>query len=168
MTSRVRAVAVALVLMAGVTAASEAQGGPMTFGPRVMYHFDGSDFGIGAFLTKPLTEAIEVHPSFGYWFVGEGVTSWELNADLIYRVPGESINWLYLGAGLNYSKFSSDACDGTGFEDLCSGSDVGLNLIGGFEPQTASRMKPFVEARLYVGDGSGLSAAAGLRIPLGN
>jgi len=167
MKSRMRGTLALVALLAGGTMAAEAQQGPMTFGPRAMFHFDGSDFGIGAFLTKPLTDAISIHPSFGYWFVGEGVTSWELNADLMYKVPGESLNWLYVGAGLNYSKYSVDGCTGT-FADLCSGSDVGLNLIGGFEPQSAARIKPFAEFRLYVGDGSGVSVAGGLRIPLGN
>lgn len=173
MRSRIRAVAIGLALLVGVSAAAEAQAGPMTFGPRVMYHFDGSDFGIGAEFTKPLTDAIRIAPSFGYWFVGEGVTSWEINADLHYKMPAESLSWLYLGAGLNYSKISVDGCDAIddilpGFSDLCSSSDVGLNLIGGFEPSSSSRIKPFAEARLYVGSGSGISVAGGIRIPLGN
>jgi len=126
---------------------------------------DSEDFGIGAFLTKPLTDAISIYPSFGYWFAGEGVTSWELNADLIYKVPGESLEWLYVGAGLNYWKSSVDGCPAN---IDCSFSDVGLNLIGGFQPVSAGRIKPFAEARLYVGDGSGFSVAGGLRIPLGN
>ena len=79
MKSRMRGALALVALLAGGTMTAEAQG-PMTFGPRAMFHFDGSDFGIGAFLTKPLTDAISIHPSFGYWFVGEGVTSWELNA----------------------------------------------------------------------------------------
>lgn len=165
MTSRNRGALALVALLAGGSMAAEAQQGPMTFGPRVMYHFDGSDFGIGAGLTKPITDAISIAPSFGYWFVGEGVTSWELNADLLYTGLSGSLDWLYLGAGLNYSSFSVDGCP-SGFD--CSGSDVGLNLIGGFQPSGGGRIKPYAEARLYVGDGSGLSVVGGLRIPLGN
>jgi len=170
MKARTRGALALVALLAGGSMVAEAQEGPMTFGPKAMFHFDGSDFGIGAFLTKPLTDAIRINPSFGYWFVGEGVTNWELNADLLYKVPAENLDWLYVGAGLNYSRYSVDGCDDLpgGFDDLCSGSDVGLNLIGGFEPSTAGRIKPFAEFRLYVGDGSGVSVAGGLRIPLGN
>lgn len=164
MTARMRGTLALVSLLVGGSMAAEAQQGPMTFGPKAMFHFDGSDFGIGAFLNKPITDAISFYPSFGYWFVGEGVTSWELNADLTYTMPGESMKWLYLGAGLNYSHFSADC--GPTFD--CSGSDVGLNLIGGLLPNTAGRIKPFAEVRLYVGDGSGVSVAGGLRIPLGN
>jgi hypothetical protein len=159
-----------VALLAGGTMAAEAQDGPTTFGPKVMYHFDSEDFGIGAFLTKPLTDAISIYPSFGYWLAGEGLTRWELNADLMYNVPGESLQWLYLGAGLNYSRFSIDGCEDLpgGFDAFCSGSDIGLNLIGGFEPQGAARIKSFAEVRLTIGDGSGFAVGGGLRIPLGN
>ncbi len=165
MTSRMRGALALVSLLVGGSAIAEAQSGPMTFGPRVMYHFDSEDFGIGAMVTKPLTDAFTIAPSFGYWFAGEGVTSWELNADIHYKMPSESLSWLYLGAGLNYSNFSVDGCP-AGFD--CSGSDVGLNLIGGFLPASGGRIQPYAEARLYVGDGSGLSVAGGLRIPLGN
>lgn len=165
MRGRTRGALALVAVLAGGAMTAEAQQGPMTFGPRAMFHFDGSDFGIGAFLTRPLTDAIEIHPSFGYWFVGEGVTMWDVNVDLMYKVPGENLNWLYVGAGLNYSNVSVDGCP-AGFD--CSGSDVGINLIGGFQPQTAGRMKPFAEGRLYIGDGSGFSVAGGIRIPLGN
>ncbi|MCL4864714.1 MAG: hypothetical protein KJZ47_02395 [Gemmatimonadales bacterium] len=165
MKARTRGALALVALLAGGSMVAEAQQGPMTFGPKAMFHFDSEDFGIGAFLTKPLTDAISIYPSFGYWFAGEGVTSWELNADLIYKVPGESLEWLYVGAGLNYWKSSVDGCPAN---IDCSFSDVGLNLIGGFQPVSAGRIKPFAEARLYIGDGSGFSVAGGLRIPLGN
>lgn len=164
MTSRMRGTLALVALLAGGPMVVEAQQGPMMFGPKVMYHFDSEDFGIGAFLTKPLTDAISIYPSFGYWFAGDGATSWELNADLIYKVPGENLDWLYVGAGLNYWNVSLDGCPAS---LDCSTSDVGLNLIGGFQPPTAGRIKPFAEARLTMGDDSGFSVAGGLKIPLG-
>lgn len=159
MTSRVRAVAVALVLLGGVSVAAEAQVGPMEFGPRVTYNFDMEEFAIGVHLVKPLTSAISFYPSFDYYMVGDGLTLWGFNADLTYQVPSESLQWLYLGAGLGIFRSS-----GGGF----SNTDTGLNLIGGFQPAGGARIKPFAEARFQIGGGESFSVVGGLKIPLGN
>jgi hypothetical protein len=158
MTSRIRAVAVGLALLVGVSAAAEAQSGPMQFGPRVGYNFDAEEFSIGAHLIKPLTSAIAIYPSFDYFLVDAG-TLFGINADLRYQMPAENLQWLYLGAGLGITRFSYE-----GF----SNTDTGLNLIGGFQPVGTSRIKPFAEARLGIGDGSSFAVFGGISIPLGN
>jgi opacity protein-like surface antigen len=148
--------------------AAEAQQGPMTFGPRVVYNFDAEEFGIGAHLTKPLTDAISLYPSFEYLFVSN--STWlTFNADLIYKVPGENLQWLYVGGGLGITRFSFEGCSevpGLSFD--CSTTDVGLNLIGGFQPAGSGRIKPFAEARFTLGGSESFQVAAGLKIPLGN
>lgn len=159
MTSRVRAVAVALVLLAGVSVTAEAQTGPLEFGPRVSYNFDAEEFAIGAHLVKPLTNAISFYPSFDYYLVGDGLTMLGFNADLTYQVPSESLQWLYLGAGLGIFRTSGGGASHT---------DTGLNLIGGFQPASAARIKPFAEARFQIGGSESLSVVGGLKIPLGN
>jgi hypothetical protein len=158
MTSRVRAVAVALVLLGGVSVAAEAQAGPMQFGPRIGYNFDAEEFSIGAHLIKPLTSAIAIYPSFDYYMVDAG-TLFGINADLRYQMPADNLQWLYLGAGLGITRFSYE-----GF----SNTDTGLNLIGGFQPAGRGRIKPFAEARLGIGDGSSFAVFGGISIPLGN
>ncbi|MFN2316928.1 MAG: hypothetical protein ABR602_09610, partial [Gemmatimonadales bacterium] len=118
MVSRVRAVVIAMGLVVGVSAAAEAQAGPMEFGPRVSYNFDAEEFAIGAHLVKPLTSAISFYPSFDYYLVGDGLTLMGFNADLTYQVPSESLRWLYLGAGLGIFRTSAGGNSST---------DTGLN-----------------------------------------
>lgn len=158
MTSRVRAVAVALVLLVGGSVVAEAQAGPLEFGPRVTYNFDAEEFAIGAHLVKPLTSAISLYPSFDYYLV-DGFTLLGINADLTYKVPSENLEWLYVGAGLGIFRTSSE-----GF----SNTDTGINLIGGFQPAGGARIKPFAEARFQIGGGESFSVVGGLKIPLGN
>lgn len=158
MTSRIRAVAVGLALLVGVSAAVEAQAGPLQFGPRVGYNFDAEEFSIGAHLIKPLTSAIAIYPSFDYFLIDVG-TMLGINADLRYQMPAQNLQWLYLGAGVGFTRFS--------FEGF-SNTSTRLNMIGGFQPAGGSRIKPFAEARLAVGDGSTFGVFGGISIPLGN
>lgn len=160
MTSRMRGALALVSLLVGGSVIAEAQSGPAHFGPKLMYNFDSKDFGIGLHLTKPLTDAISLYPSLDYWFTNEGVTTFGANIDFTYEVQSANLQWLYLGAGLGIVRTSIDDPD---FSD----TSVGLNLIGGFQP-AAGRIKPFAEARLWVGDGSSFSVVGGLRIPLGN
>jgi hypothetical protein len=162
MTFRMRGALALVALLAGGSMAAEAQSGPTYFGPKLMYNFDSEDFGIGLHLTKPLTDAISLYPSFDYWFTDEGVTSFGVNIDFTYDVPAQSLQWLYLGAGLGIGRTSVDLPGGD-----VSNTDAGLNLIGGFQP-ASGRIKPFAEARLWIGDGSMFSVVGGLRIPLTN
>lgn len=158
MTSRLRAVAVAVVLMGGVSAAAEAQAtDAMHFGPRLGYNFDMEEFSIGVHFMKPLTEAFAIYPSVDYFLVDAG-TLLGFNADLRYKVPSENLEWLYLGAGLGITRWSAEGVSST---------DTGLNLIGGFQPAGGSRIKPFAEARLSIGDGSSFAVFGGIHIPLG-
>lgn len=159
MALRIRAVTVGLALLAGISAAAEAQAGPWQFGPRVGYNFDAEEFSIGAHFIKPLTSAIAFYPSFDYYMVDEG-TQFGINADLRYQMPAENLQWLYLGAGLGIFRSS-------GQEGVESNTNTGLNLIGGFQPVGSSRIKPFAEARLKVGDGSTFGVFGGISIPLG-
>lgn len=167
MASRVRGFAVALVLLVGASATAEAQMGPAQFGPRVLYNFDAEEFGIGAHFVKPLTEAFSIYPSVEYLFVTGG-TWLNFNADVTYTFANPSLEWLYVGAGLAISRFSVDDCDDVlpGFD--CSTTDTGLNLIGGFQPATGGRIKPFAEARLVLGGSESFQVVGGLKIPLGN
>lgn len=158
MASRVRAFAVALVLLGGASVAAEAQSGPLEFGPRVTYNFDAEEFAIGAHFLKPLTEALSIYPSFDYYLV-DGFTLLGINADITYKVPGENLDWLYVGAGLGLFR--------TSFEGF-SNTDTGLNLIGGFQPASSARIKPFAEARFQIGGSESFSVVGGLKIPLGN
>jgi hypothetical protein len=166
MTFRIRGALALVALLAGGSMAAEAQQGPAMFGPRVLYNFDAEAFGIGLHLTKPVTDAISIYPSFEYVFV-DNYTWLTFNADLLYQMPSASLQWLSLGAGLGITRisFDDDVCGGI---IDCSSTDVGLNLIGHIQPAGSGRIKPFAEGRFTVGGSESFQVVGGLKIPLGN
>jgi len=157
MTARMRAGLALMGLLLGGSAVAEAQARTTYFGPRVLYNFDAESFGIGVGLTAPIQSGFSFYPSFDYYFLDLG-TSFQINADVKYQFPNEDLQWLYVAAGVGISRFSYE-----GF----SSTDAGLNLVGGFQPAGAARIKPFVEAKLGIGDGSYFQVAGGINIPLG-
>ena len=143
--------ATALVLASALGGTVQAQTSRLHFGPRVSYQFDLEKLGIGAQLSVPIAHYLEFYPSFDY-FIDSG-SFWNLNADLKYRIPSESVRWLYLGAGLN----------------IAHGSDktrAGVNLFAGVE-SLKGRVHPFAEFRFTANHGSTGQIAAGLNFTLG-
>lgn len=143
MTIRPSALLTALVLISVPAAAAEAQSGQTHLGPRVSYHFDLEEIGIGAQFSTPLARNLEFYPSFDYFMVENG-TFWHLNADLKLRVAGASAEWFYLGGGLNIARRSAG-----NFED----TSAGVNAFVGAESRTG-RVHPFGELRLTANDGN--------------
>jgi hypothetical protein len=155
---RVATVGIALAA-AGLLVAHglEAQTSRSHLGARISYQFDAEEFGIGAQLGVPIARRLEFYPSFDYYFVDPG-NFWAMNADLKYRISAtSSMDWLYVGAGLNVTGFSVGPVDDT---------DLGANLLAGVEP-LRGRIHPFAEARLILGDGSAFQLSAGLNLTLG-
>lgn len=142
-------------LVAGASGTAEAQTSRVHLGPRVAYNFDLEDFAIGAQLGVPIATRLEFYPSFDYYFVDPG-SAWGLNADLKYRFAGESLDWLYVGGGLNF----------TGVDNGNDDTNVGLNLIGGVET-LRGWVHPFGEFRATISDGSFIQLAVGLNFTLG-
>ena len=155
MKARLRIAALALALMPVLGAAASAQTNRMHIGPQISYDFDFEDVGLGAQFSAPLARRLEFYPSFVYYFHDNG-TLWNLNADLKYRVASSQPHWLYIGTGLNISRFSDNGAGST---------DAGLNLFAGAE-SLKGRIHPFGEARLVIGDGSRVQLVAGLNITL--
>jgi len=98
MRSNVRAALVALGLVVGVAASSEAQTNNLHIGPRLSFDFDAEEIGIGAQVGIPVGRRVELYPSFDYFFVDPG-TLWSINADVKARIFGERLEWLYTGVG---------------------------------------------------------------------
>jgi hypothetical protein len=140
---------IVVVVIALLTAAAPAAAQRPRFGPHLGYNFDVEDPLLGAQLSWPVTPRLDLYPSFDYYFVDPG-SLWSLNFDLKLRPPART-RFLYLGAGLNYSRASVG-----GFGN----SDTGLNLLVGLEGRR-SRSAPYVEAKLIVGDGSSLQIVGG-------
>lgn len=156
MKAGLRSAVVALALLPALSAVASAQTNRMHLGPQISYDFDFEDVGLGAQFGAPLMRRLEFYPSFVYYFHDEG-TLWNLNADLKYRVVGNQPHWLYVGGGLNFSRFSHSGD---------SDSDVGLNLLAGAE-SLKGKIHPFAEARLVIGNGSRFQLVAGLNFTLG-
>ena len=149
------AVAASLTLGVSVAQAQAAQG-RSHLGPQLGYNFDWEAVVIGGQFSTPIGTQLELYPSFNLFLV-DGATVWALNGDVKYRLPLEG-EWLYLGGGLNVT-----------VADFGGGSDsnVGLNLIAGFESRKGN-IHPFGELRFTLGDGSTAQLAGGLNFTLGH
>ena len=156
MRARLRGAVVALAMLPALAAVAEGQTNRMHLGPQINYDFDIEEIGIGAQFGAPLANRLEFYPCFVWFFVDPG-SFWYLYADLKYRVASSQPHWLYVGAGLNLSRFSFEGEGNT---------DAALNLLAGAE-SLRGRIHPFVEGRLVLGDGSRFQLAAGLNFTLG-
>ena len=156
MVFRTSGMATALGLALALAGTAEAQTNRLHLGPRISYQFDLKKIGIGVQFSAPIARHLEFYPSFDY-FSADGGSSWNLNADLKYRVAGESVNWLYLGGGLNIARSGG----GTNHH-----TRAGLNLLAGAE-SLKGRVHPFAEFRFTANDGSTGQIAAGLNFTLG-
>jgi hypothetical protein len=155
MSFRIVSLATAVVLTSAMAGSAHAQTSRLHFGPRASYQFDLEKFGIGAQLSVPMAYHLEFYPSFDYFFVDVG-SYWDVNADLKYRIATESVDWLYVGGGLNIAHVSRDR-----FND----NQAGLNLFAGVESLTG-QVHPFGEFRFTANNGSTTQASVGLNFTL--
>jgi hypothetical protein len=125
------------------------QPGPR-FGAHFGYNFDVDDPLIGAQLSWPIVPALDLYPSFDYYFVNPG-SLWSLNFDVKYR-PATTYRVWYLGGGLNWSHASAGGV---------SNSTTGLNLLTGLEGRRG-RTRPYVEAKFILDNGSSFQVVGGI------
>lgn len=156
MASRIPKMVTAVVVACVLAGTAQAQTNRSHFGPRVSYQFDLKKLGVGAQFSAPIARHLEFYPSFDYFFVDVG-SFWNLNADLKYRIATESVNWLYIGGGLNIARSSAGNFHRT---------RAGANLFAGAE-SLQGRIHPFVEFRFTANDGSTAQLAGGLNFTLG-
>ena len=156
---RIKSLVLAGFLTLAGAAAAEAQ---VRFAPQVAFGTE-SDFGIGGRVNFPLTQLFNTAGFFGvgefnYFFPGGNVNYWELNANLNYLIPGVRGNvHPYAGGGANLGHVSVDNCTGD-----CSSTDIGLNLVGGINIETRTKMMPFIEGRIQLGHGDQVVFTGGL------
>ncbi len=153
---RISTIATVAVVASALAGTAQAQTDRFHFGPRVSYQFDLEQFGVGVQFGAPMARHLEFYPSFDYFFVDAG-SFWNLNADLKYRIANESINWLYVGTGLNVARASYGVAHST---------KAGVNLFAGAE-SLRGRVHPFGEFRVTAGNGSAVQIAGGLNFTLG-
>ena len=122
----------------------------------------GVTFGLGSLTTN---SGIRAEATFDYYFDAAGddgfgdfdATAWQINGNALMDI--KSVPGLYVGAGVNYTTFSVD-CDICGDFDASS-SDVGLNLLGGWN--FSGSKGPFVQAKFGIGGGEQLVVTGGIR-----
>lgn len=153
MASRLSAAVMAALLSTALAQAAKAQTNKMHLGPHITYNFDVEKLGIGPQFSMPIARQLEFYPSLDFYFLDAGSLI-AFNADLKYRLTGESMNWLYIGGGLNLS--------GGGTSD----TNAGVNLIAGAESLRGT-VHPFGELRVTVGNGSTAQIAVGVNFTLG-
>jgi hypothetical protein len=134
-----------VTVLAGAAEAQRAH-----IGGHLFNNFDVEEFGIGAQFSHPLGRRFEFYPSFDYYFVDPG-SLWQLNGDFKYKLR-EAHNWFYLGSGIAVARRSNGNFDNT---------DVGANLIGGWETLIGQRVHPYLEGRFTLSDATTFQLAAG-------
>jgi opacity protein-like surface antigen len=124
---------------------------------------DDMDFGVGVRVVSSV-EALHVWSpnlrlvaSGDFFFPGDGVDYFELNANLAYLVEarGEGMPRPYVGTGLSFARASIDVLN-------AADSDLALNLLAGVQFPTGDWATPFVEVRLEVGRGEQLVVSGGV------
>jgi hypothetical protein len=124
-------------------------------GPRIGYNFDAEAVTVGGQLSFPIGRRLEFYPSADIHTVDPG-SMFSVNFDLKYRLPGESIRWMYVGTGLGIVSRSAGNFDNT---------DTGINVMVGAE-SLRGRIHPFVEGRVFISDGSMAQLLGGLNFTL--
>ena len=119
------------------------------YGLHLGYNFDVDELLLGAQLSWPIVPALDIYPSFDYYFVSGG-SLWALNFDVKYRPPTRYGAW-YLGGGLDLMHASA-AGNGT--------TNSNLNLLTGLEGRRG-RTRPYVEAKFILGDNSQFQLVGG-------
>ncbi len=138
--------------MRGARAGGAGVGEGPAIGGHLGYNFDVSNSVLGAQATFPIAPQIDFYPSFDYYTV-PNVTEWGLNFDLKLRPP--ALRFWYFGAGLNL--LHTSAAGGN--------TDSHLDVFGGLE-QRRGPLRPYVEAREILGNGSAFQLVGGLSFPI--
>ena len=162
-----------VALVAVGAAGAEAQ----RFGVQANYGTD-SELGVGArveiglpFASTGTFSQTFLIGSFDYFFdcgfdgFGDSdafdCSYWEINANAAVPLVASGIN-PYVGAGLNYANYSVDV--DTGFGDFdSSGSEVGLNILGGLRFPLGG-LSAYGEGRFELGGGEQLVLTFGILV----
>ena len=137
-----------LIASLAVTVTTSAAAQRSHVGPHFAYNFDFDEAAIGAQMHLPIASAVELYPSFDYYFVNTG-NLLGISGDLKFRTPGAP---LYFGGGVNILTGNGN-------------SDTGFDLFGGLETRYG-QTHPFIEARGLFHGSSSLQLLFGLNVTL--
>jgi outer membrane protein X len=97
-----------LLLMAVMSLHGFAQKGEKAIGVNVGYGFEIESIAIGVKFNYGITDQIRVSPSFNYFFAKNGLSEWEINADVHYVFNVASKVTVYPLAGLTFTGWTFD------------------------------------------------------------
>jgi opacity protein-like surface antigen len=142
MTRRLLPLVVALAATVFTAAPLSAQ---LLIGGQIGYLFDTKEdqFSIGADVRLPLSQAAwSVNPRVVHYLLSGGVSLNQLDANLLYTIPGQSKSRVhfYVGGGAAVVRQSFDGATKTTSE-----TKVGLNYIAGAEFNTNSNLIPWAQ-----------------------
>ena len=158
--------ALALALAIALPVQSHAQWSLNTHGG---YDLDAEEFLIGASVEFSIPGAaisgvpLTFAPGFDYYPGLDGASFFVMDFDAHYPFQAKGMT-PYVGGGMYISHVSVDLPTFGSVSD----TNFGLNLKGGASFGTSSKVRPFTEARLRVGNGSTLILKGGLSIQLGS
>ena len=134
-------------------------------GPGVSYPFEVEEIGIMVKAVIPVTDKIDISPSFTYYLTADGLTAWSLDGDGHYHF-GESEKVGFYGlAGINFFHVGVDLdIPILGF--ATSSTEVGLNVGAGLEFRISEKLELFGEVKYTISDFDQLSISAGLLFDL--
>lgn len=158
--------AVVATLLTATVAAAQArkeQGEKLLLGPHAQFATNDLDFGIGAHLSVPVVNRIDIVPTFDYYFPGNDVTVYSIDGTVRYWPKINVKNsGLYAGAGLNWTHASVDLPAPLG---NASDSNIGLSLTGGWMFKQVSWL-PYGQIRIVIGDADRVEFGGGVNFKL--
>ncbi len=108
-----------------------AQQGKQAVGGSLSYGTETESVGIGAKYQYNITNEIRIEPSMDYFFKNNGLSMFDINANVHYLVPIASNVKIYPLAGFTFTSWHQDLGIGEGFG--ASTSKFGVNLGAGME-----------------------------------
>ena len=103
-----------------------AQQGKQAVGGSLSYGTETESVGIGAKYQYNITNEIRIEPSMDYFFKHNGLSMFDINANVHYLVPIASNVKIYPLAGFTFTSWHQDLGIGAGFG--ASTSKFGVNL----------------------------------------
>jgi len=157
------------VLACVIVLTSYGQKGDKSIGISLGYGTEIKSIGVGAKFNYNITDPIQLSPSFNYFLKKDGVSMWELNADVHYLFPvADNLN-VYPLAGLALLGTKTDAGDlydefeELGYEvesDSSSSTNIGLNLGGGVSYKLTDNISIGAELKYTLSDFNQLGLSA--------
>lgn len=150
---------VAIMMIAGASAAN-AQKGEQALGVNVVYGTEISNVGFGVQYQLGITDALRLAPSFEYYLKKNGVTFWDINANLHYVFNLSDKFEVYPLAGVGYAHTKTEYDE----DGSVSAGDFAINVGGGAGYHLSDNLSLMVDLKYQIISGfSQFAPAIGLK-----